>query len=60
MNSTLLLDTAMYKTIAIVGSLLLAATAAVDAAERPNIVLIFADDQGWQDAGYLGSDFIIR
>ena len=33
------------------------ATAAVHAAERPNIVLIFADDQGWQDAGYLGSDF---
>jgi hypothetical protein len=60
MNSTLLLDIAMYKTIVFVGSLLLAATAAVDAAERPNIVLIFADDQGWQDAGYLGSDFIIR
>jgi hypothetical protein len=24
---------------------------------RPNIVLIFADDLGWRDAGYQGSDF---
>ena len=27
-------------------------------ASRPNIVLIFADDQGWMDVGYQGSDFI--
>jgi arylsulfatase A-like enzyme len=26
-------------------------------AARPNIVLIFADDLGWSDAGYQGSDF---
>jgi len=25
--------------------------------ERPNIVLIYADDLGWMDAGYAGSDF---
>lgn len=27
------------------------------AAERPNIILIFADDLGWQEPGYAGSDF---
>jgi arylsulfatase A-like enzyme len=27
------------------------------AADRPNIVLIFADDLGWKDVGYNGSDF---
>ena len=27
------------------------------AADRPNIVLIFADDLGWKDVGYQGTDF---
>jgi arylsulfatase A-like enzyme len=27
------------------------------AAERPNIVFIFADDLGWQEPGFAGSDF---
>lgn len=27
------------------------------AAERPNFVLIFADDLGWQECGFTGSDF---
>lgn len=29
----------------------------VEATDRPNIVLIFADDLGWKDVGYQGSDF---
>ncbi|UUO04318.1 sulfatase [Blastopirellula sp. J2-11] len=28
------------------------------AAQKPNIVLIFADDQGWKDIGYQGRGFI--
>ncbi len=28
------------------------------AADRPNIVLVFADDLGWKDVGYQGSDFM--
>ncbi|MBM80439.1 MAG: arylsulfatase [Planctomycetaceae bacterium] len=30
----------------------------VNAAERPNIVLIFIDDMGWMDVGCYGNDFI--
>jgi len=31
---------------------------AVAAASRPNIVLIFADDLGWKDVGWQGTDFM--
>jgi arylsulfatase A-like enzyme len=36
---------------------LLLATARVAAAAPPNLVLIYADDLGWKDVGYQGSDF---
>lgn len=36
---------------------LLASASELAAAERPNIVLIFADDLGWQETGFSGSDF---
>jgi arylsulfatase A-like enzyme len=39
-------------------SLLLLPAAFANAAERPNLVLIFADDLGWKDVGYQGSDFM--
>ncbi|MBL6706116.1 MAG: sulfatase [Planctomycetaceae bacterium] len=29
----------------------------LSAAERPNVVLIFADDLGWQETGFTGSDY---
>jgi arylsulfatase A-like enzyme len=35
----------------------LALLALSHAAERPNIILIFADDLGWKDVGWQGSDF---
>jgi arylsulfatase A-like enzyme len=37
--------------------LLLGPAAAVEKEARPNILLIFADDLGWKDTGYHGSDF---
>jgi len=40
----------------LLGSLLVATQIAA-AADRPNIILIFADDLGWQECGFTGSDF---
>ncbi|MCB1234600.1 MAG: sulfatase, partial [Verrucomicrobiae bacterium] len=39
-------------------AVLCGAAFACHAADRPNIVLIFADDLGWKDVGYQGSDFM--
>lgn len=38
------------------GSLIV--SAADTTARKPNIILIFADDLGWKDVGYQGSDFL--
>jgi len=51
-----------YSLVALIAALFLAQTAALSAAETaaatPDIVLIFADDLGWKDVGYQGSDFM--
>ena len=39
------------------GSIMVLAGLSAQATERPNIVLIFADDLGWKDVGYQGSSF---
>ncbi len=43
---------------ALLCSILFAATAVAQAAEKPNVVLIISDDQGWSDFGFMGSDAI--
>src|SRR6478672_4014927 len=42
----------------VAASLLLCFHAMAAAGGKPNIILIFADDLGWKDVGYQGSDFM--
>jgi len=57
-------STTRHLLVAFTTALLLTPLAALHAAEKPatagkpNIVLIFADDLGWKDLGYQGSDFM--
>lgn len=44
-------------TLLIAGYYAFGLTATAAETRRPNIVLIFADDLGWKDVGYNGSDF---
>ena len=44
--------------ITVLSSILVVCSSSVTAADRPNIVLVFADDLGWKDVGYQGSDFM--
>ncbi|MDZ4851748.1 MAG: sulfatase [Pirellulaceae bacterium] len=37
---------------------ILSTSAIAASSDRPNIVLIFADDLGWKDVGYQGTDFM--
>ena len=42
----------------VIVAVIVADQSSVNAVDRPNIVLIFADDLGWKDVGYQGSDFM--
>jgi len=48
----------MKTSLAISTSILLLSGPWANAAPPPNIVLIFADDLGWKDVGYQGTDFM--
>jgi hypothetical protein len=48
------MKTSLLSITMVAASMMASATVAAD---RPNIVLIFADDLGWKDVGYNGSDF---
>jgi arylsulfatase A-like enzyme len=50
--------TAGWSAWAIILLATMAMAADIPAHRKPNIVLIFADDLGWKDVGYQGSDFI--
>ncbi|HEY3042760.1 MAG TPA: sulfatase [Vicinamibacterales bacterium] len=45
------------RVVSIVVLLLLAGSAPPRAATRPNLLLVYADDLGWKDVGYQGTDF---
>lgn len=47
----------MNKIWIVVAIAVLAGQASADAADRPNIIFIMADDLGWQDAGFMGAEF---
>ncbi len=47
----------LMRYLSIAFALLLLPLLSGNASEHPNIVLIFADDLGWSDVGYQGSDF---
>lgn len=47
----------MMKLVALLSALILSLP--LLAAERPNIILVMADDQGWGDTGYNGHDFAV-
>ena len=48
----------MKRTIHTVAVALVAAVSCAEAAEQPNVVLIFMDDLGWNDLGCYGNDFV--
>ncbi len=47
----------MKKRLAALVALLLLVTSSAAQAEQPNIVFFFADDLGWKDPGFMGSDY---
>jgi len=48
----------MQRERALIVGLVLLALGSIAKAERPNIVLVMADDQGWGDTGYNGHPFV--